>query len=254
MDNISPQAMALFIERLRARMDELGLNMGDVAFQAFGTHNDGTVRGYLSGRSFPNGANLLLLANVLRVSPNWLLGVDEWGVEFEDLKPAAPADEIKAMVRSAGWDLMAIRNSMLGRNPSHELIARRLPTIAAELDESLIVTIIDDGRVHWRKSSRDPLSPFGWRQIWAEEVVTWLRCIRRPGREYAEWTGETQGQPLTLSGSRRCPIPDVDPEQVLPSDPEAPPGPILNIRVWPVPVKADGSGPRREVMVTQVET
>ena len=166
----------------------------------------------------------------------------------------APADEIKAVVRSAGWDLMAIRNSMLGRNPSHELIARRLPTIAAELDQSLIVTIIDDGRVHWRKSSSDPLSPFGWRQIWTEEVTTWLRCIRRPGREYAEWTGEAQSCPLVLPGSRRCPMPDVDPEQVLPSDPEAQAGPILNIRVWPVPVKADGSGPRREVMVTQVET
>lgn len=80
---------ATFTRRLAEAMDKEGLQPGGLG-QRLGHDTPSTVYAWLRGTSLPAAPLLVELAKVLGVSPNWLLGVDEWGVEFEDLKPTEP--------------------------------------------------------------------------------------------------------------------------------------------------------------------
>ncbi len=83
------RARQLFPARLAEAMKRMGLQPGALALR-LGQDVPSTVYAWLGGKQIPNSANLAELAGALNVSPNWLLGVDEWGVEFEDLKPTEP--------------------------------------------------------------------------------------------------------------------------------------------------------------------
>lgn len=63
--------METWYERLKKRMDELGLSQSAV-WRAVGVSN-ATMSAWVSGKIKPNGENLSKLSKVLRVSQDWLL-------------------------------------------------------------------------------------------------------------------------------------------------------------------------------------
>jgi hypothetical protein len=74
-------------QRLAQRLEELGLDLAAAAHQALGTYDTSSMRRYLAGTGLPTGTNLVALCEVLRVSPSWLLGADQWNVELADPSP-----------------------------------------------------------------------------------------------------------------------------------------------------------------------
>jgi len=80
---------ALFARRVQEALNVAGLTQKDIE-DATGKQAAATVLRYVTGANLPRGDKLVELCTILKVTPNWLLGVDEWGVEFEDLKPTEP--------------------------------------------------------------------------------------------------------------------------------------------------------------------
>lgn len=80
----------LMAQRLAQRLEELELDLAALAHQALGTYDTSSLRRYLAAAGLPTGTNLVCLCEVLRVTPNWLLGVDRWDVPFADPETREP--------------------------------------------------------------------------------------------------------------------------------------------------------------------
>ena len=66
--------MEIFVEKLQERSKELGLTQADVARLA--GLNERRFNHYARGRRQPDLATLVRIAEALKTTPNWLLGVD----------------------------------------------------------------------------------------------------------------------------------------------------------------------------------
>lgn len=64
-------------ERIRRRLDVLGLSDREASLRASGRRNPDLIRSLKSGRNHaPRGASLVELARVLEVTPEWLIGAE----------------------------------------------------------------------------------------------------------------------------------------------------------------------------------
>lgn len=73
-------------ERIRWRRQELGLTQKEIA-QHLG-RSASAVTQWESGATYPNGQNLVKLAEILKVDAQWILGGDsrdnKWGIDYDD--------------------------------------------------------------------------------------------------------------------------------------------------------------------------
>jgi len=95
---------ALFARRVQEALNVAGLTQKDIE-DATGKQAAATVLRYVTGANLPRGDKLVELCTILKVTPNWLLGVDEWGLALVDPEPASPpaptyADRLTAAVES----------------------------------------------------------------------------------------------------------------------------------------------------------
>ncbi|MCH9809532.1 MAG: helix-turn-helix domain-containing protein [Alphaproteobacteria bacterium] len=69
--------MEIFVERLQERANDLGLSQAEVARLA--DLNERRYNHYARGRRQPDLGTLVRIANALKTTPNWLLGVESEG-------------------------------------------------------------------------------------------------------------------------------------------------------------------------------
>lgn len=103
---MSTQNEKIFGERLDLAIRMAGLKKGEVA-KAVGVSNS-TVTNWLQGEHFPEIQALLTLCAFLKVTPNWILGIEDASPEKESKEMAgpslvavvAPAEEVARILRS----------------------------------------------------------------------------------------------------------------------------------------------------------
>lgn len=69
--------MQIFVDRLQERARELGMSQADVARHA--GLNERRFNHYACGRRQPDLSTLVRIAEALKTTPNWLLGVEPFG-------------------------------------------------------------------------------------------------------------------------------------------------------------------------------
>lgn len=96
---------ALFARRVQEALNVAGLTQKDIE-DATGKQAAATVLRYVTGAHLPRGDKLVELCTILKVTPNWLLGVDEWGLALVDPEPASPPAPTYAAQLTAAAELV----------------------------------------------------------------------------------------------------------------------------------------------------
>ena len=114
--------MEIFAKRLKERAKQLGISNAEVARQA--GLEERRYGHYVSGRREPNLAILKKIAEVLGITPNWLLGVSavqnidtnkaELIERFANVASQITTDELELCVIQAEAIIMAKRNADTG--------------------------------------------------------------------------------------------------------------------------------------------
>ena len=110
--------MQIFEERLRSRAAELGLTQAEVA-RASGL-NERRYNHYARGRRQPDLATLVRIAETLKTTPNWLLGVEP--VTVDDERSAIQAS-IAATCQSLDADRLGLAHALVTTLAQHPMMS-----------------------------------------------------------------------------------------------------------------------------------
>ena len=111
--------MQIFEERLQSRAAELGLSQAEVA-RASGL-NERRYNHYARGRRQPDLATLVRIAETLKTTPNWLLGVEP-ATRGDDDRSAIQAS-IAATCQSLDADRLGLAHALVTTLAQHPMMS-----------------------------------------------------------------------------------------------------------------------------------